>query len=541
MADYRDYGSIGNNIAALVEIDKIKRTQVYTATHDGAGNRLPFMNRSFISFSYGGKIIEDFNLIVTVDGDRMSRNLYANFSDNITTSTIFDGQLWWSTHFDNNELSLNLSTDGMTQLQLDAFKHWFKPGIERELILAENPNRAIMARVGQVPSYNVLPFEEKVSRMLGGVLFETSTTVYKGDINITFIMDDPHWYSIKNILYYEDDEGNIDYDTWEDSNGNQVSVYDNKDAIKIMIEDGVPNVSMISADVLLGIDKVAASDMMRRSLIFADETADIGIGSGENEEQEKADEHVALVGLMLNSANGLSISAGEENAKYFYYPGTAPVYPTIQFTAPITLNNDGYISSIKNEFVNEEGDQYNTIFAESTNIMTFQFTTPSLYTAYNQVIHIFSTLESGISWEDLRKLVRETVKHYIVRQYAINVIDNTVQGVVTNENQKSSLINGMKAFIPENAIASFSFNGTTGEAIGTLMYNDLSGQSQTIEEDVGDMVISKYLKLEDRNYLSEEGKIEPWTEENPTTSYRIYHDIEGGLTKVMILYHYMYL
>ena len=41
-------------------------TQVYKATHYEVGDqsrRLPFRNRSFISFSYGGKVIEDFGLI----------------------------------------------------------------------------------------------------------------------------------------------------------------------------------------------------------------------------------------------------------------------------------------------------------------------------------------------------------------------------------------------------------------------------------------------------------------------------------------------
>ena len=41
----------------------VRHTQVYVATHDGAGNYLPYMNRSFISFSYGGKNIEDFSLL----------------------------------------------------------------------------------------------------------------------------------------------------------------------------------------------------------------------------------------------------------------------------------------------------------------------------------------------------------------------------------------------------------------------------------------------------------------------------------------------
>ena len=91
MAQYKDYGALNDTTAPEVEIDTIRHTQVYLATHDGVGNSLPLMDRSFISFSYGGKNIEDFNLIATISGDRLQKNLYASFKDNITTSDIWDG------------------------------------------------------------------------------------------------------------------------------------------------------------------------------------------------------------------------------------------------------------------------------------------------------------------------------------------------------------------------------------------------------------------------------------------------------------------
>ena len=47
----------------------------------------------------------------------------------------------------------------MTQNELDEFKQWFKPGIEKELILSENHNRAIMARVSTTPVISMIPFE----------------------------------------------------------------------------------------------------------------------------------------------------------------------------------------------------------------------------------------------------------------------------------------------------------------------------------------------------------------------------------------------
>jgi len=60
------------------------------------------MNRSFISFTYGGKKIEDFSLIATISGDRMSRLGYASFEDVTTTYDNLDGQFYWATHYTTN-------------------------------------------------------------------------------------------------------------------------------------------------------------------------------------------------------------------------------------------------------------------------------------------------------------------------------------------------------------------------------------------------------------------------------------------------------
>jgi len=74
-----------------VESTGALHTQVYLATHDGADKRLPHRERSFISFTYGGKHIEDFNLIATLKGDRMERGLYGEFADNVSTYDVING------------------------------------------------------------------------------------------------------------------------------------------------------------------------------------------------------------------------------------------------------------------------------------------------------------------------------------------------------------------------------------------------------------------------------------------------------------------
>ena len=245
------------------EITREKRGQVYLATHKGE-NYLPFMNRSFISFSFGHRLnaqgedrpvnIEDFNLIATVSGDRMKRQGMAEFEDLITTYDILDGQFYWGTTYRNNSLDLTLSTDGITQAQLDDFLFWFQGGQIRELILAEHPNRAVMARVAQAPTLSLLPFEYPTVLTIGETMYKTSTTLYKGDIELSFVMDEPYWYSKINIFGYKGNDG-IYYDTWTDANGNLINVLDesvNKDALKIILEDGIPVSSMLTSSMILG-------------------------------------------------------------------------------------------------------------------------------------------------------------------------------------------------------------------------------------------------------------------------------------------------
>ena len=214
-------------------------SQVYKATHDGAGNRLSFMYRSFISFTYGGKAIEDFNLIVVIDGDRLSKPLYAGFEDVTTNNSVLDGQYYWGTHFNNGDLSLTLSTDGMTQKNLDDFREWFAPGKVRELILSEHPNRAIMARVADSPSMEVLPFEEKTSIKIDDVSHEVSTTLYKGNISLNFVMDEPYWYAKLNYMPLYVNKTTMER-TVIDGTNKTISLEDN-DMLKIMLEDGIPH------------------------------------------------------------------------------------------------------------------------------------------------------------------------------------------------------------------------------------------------------------------------------------------------------------
>ena len=205
---YRDYGSLAGRDAPDNMVQVTRRSQVYQATHGGDGKRLPLMNRSFISFTFGGKPIEDFNLIATFSNNSLDRAGYAPFEDTVSTYTNLDGQQYWATHYQANSLEFTLSTDGIDEQMLNSFLYWFRAGDTKELVLAEHPNRAILARVAEPPHLDLLPFEEQVTHMINDEPHYTSTTLYKGNITLHLVMDESHWYSIMNILGKHDDETN---------------------------------------------------------------------------------------------------------------------------------------------------------------------------------------------------------------------------------------------------------------------------------------------------------------------------------------------
>ena len=207
--------------------------QVQTATKFNDGGTLkslPVIQRQFISFSYGGRDIEDFDLLVIFSGDRLNKEIYTPFKDITTEQAELDGQLFWRSNFNAGQLNFILATDGMTSQQLEDFKNWFKPGIEKELILSENHNRGILARVSVAPQMSLLPFEKEVEINIAGILKKTKTSLYKGEISLSFVMDDPNWYSLESLIKNEELE---------------------EEDLKLIYEDGIPHISMLNTSCFL--------------------------------------------------------------------------------------------------------------------------------------------------------------------------------------------------------------------------------------------------------------------------------------------------
>jgi len=277
-----------------------------------------------------------------------------------------------------------LVSDGIDQRELDDFLYWFRAGDTKELILAEHPNRAILARIANPPALELLPFEEKITVPISNYTYETSTTLYKGTINISFVMDSPHWYSVTNILGEKEEHRYIDY--WTDANGNRVEIFASKDALKILYEDGIPLGSMIQHNMLLGNGGFANVDnniicqvwsIANDEDLYDPETGDL-LGEGARIE---ADDAVApfqygIIAGAIIEASGEGISSlsarsnvledSNENCGFFYYSGTAPSPTIISFELTPTFD-EGYINTPANSYKKNGNKSYDTFTVESRN------------------------------------------------------------------------------------------------------------------------------------------------------------------------------
>lgn len=480
--------------------------QVYNITHDGAGNRLPSSQRSFISFKYNGKWIEDYNFIATIDGDALNRPFYGEMSYNISESDVLDGQFYWGVHFNKNNLELKLVTDKITEAELAEFKRWLVPGPAKEFIFAENPNRAIQVRVAEQPSFDgILPYEDRHLVKVGSIQYNYSTTYYRGFLTVTFEADDPFWYSLKNVIDDELSEENL----------------------KVILEDNVPHDSM-----------------------FADAAEE--------------EDYPILMGDRIKNTNAETVILGDDEAPvYLFYGGTAPAdtimtfslipqFENLQFdidnssifVVGSALVNQSYVYSLataaasfeeagltipKGKIIspaNELTVSGNSLPYNKITIGTqeFRFTTPSIYTGYNQALDIIGSFNVGDSFLEARAAIRDGINEYYSRAWAMSAMNRLSQMPAYVDSQTSALKGSFKdefdllmfefLYSKENSSspnfsvqpAFFSFNSKTGEATGTFKVRTLDPINgnviyATITENVGDMVYGSYLKLEDRNFL----------------------------------------
>lgn len=502
---------IGNEVPQPIDAT----TQVYKATHDGTA-RLSLRDRSFISFMYGGKHIEDFKFIATIQNSRIQRNGYATFEDITTNYEVLDGQFYWGSHYTANTIDFSLATDEITEEELNKFKHWFSPGKIRELVLSESPNRALWARVAAPPVLSVLPFEKKIKKKIAGTSYETSITVYRGEASLSFIADEPYWHARANHIKTNYTNAEDKIGSMTDSGG--TLTLSDKDFIKIIFEDGIPHSSMLS-----------------NGIIFGD--------------------------------GGSGVHLSSTTFQNLYYCGTAPARPTIKFTIQPKFDNDRLSyplnSYSKAALENNQTNNYNTISIGSN---TLKFTAPSLFLGYNQAIEIMAAMRAGEAAEDARAALRDGVNEYYARSWAMYCIEFmkknhfgiSASGAL-NSDFFTKFSTYMRYFLTKNGdssapySATFTINCKTGQATGnfkirmadttkgipgTDVRDFLSLDTFDIEKNVEDMVRSNYLLIDERNLPNEEGCITEAECSKVTTDYP---EEVGGLNNVIISYQNLYL
>lgn len=549
----------------------------------------------------------------------MENQLYAGFEDITEEYNVLDGAFYWGTHIQPLELNFVLSTDGMTQRQLDEFNSWFSPGKVRQLILAQHPNRAIMARVSSAPTMSMLPFKGSESKKIAGTTYQITTTIYKGDIRISFISEDPYWYALCNLLgtrYKIKNDGSIQEDTtgtnindgyyeyrWEDVNGNLIGIMSDADVLKIVLQDNIPVPQMV---------KIYDNLFLGNNLLVTDKQSkgsggtNISISAMVAEQLTDPNPPYAKVGLArlgvtyapaLHTYNfqryeGVDLFGESQNA-YLYYPGNAPSYPKIRFTlTPILSTNTNqppYIIAPKNGYckINDSDVTYNSIYFTAENTKEFRFSTPSAWTGYNQALYWFKKMaEQTASLEDTKIYIRNYVNHNGARAWGLSIIEYfqsqgkeiLVQSGNDTDNKitVNTIYNYMKIFICkysnsawETCSSNFSINSKTGEAVGEITYREIDKNNQASGnignipklfsnssllknhvENIGDMVKSGYIILEETNVPNEKGEIVAWSEDNPNSVYKITTDYPSvgtkngasipGLTNFNIQYKCMY-
>lgn len=508
--------------------DKTKEPHTHEARELILGNVASILARQFISFSFKpltekvAKNIEDFDLIVTFAKDGLSKAIYAPFEDIVKSYKEVPGQQFYGSTINANTLAFNLTSDGMTENQLTEFSNWFKPGSIGELILSEHHNRKILARVSQPPQLEMTPYEKKVVQKIAGEEFEFSTTEYKGNITLNFTMDYPYWESIENIIteYYNIVEEEI---VKIDENGESITEEIQKkvpikENLKLIYEDGIPTLDQLLKASFNENFIVSEAKMVLYGTGTAKAAARVGsaqvdsgiVGKEGIYEYENQYENTSLVSM----ATGNSITLNKDEKCLLYYAGTAPSYPIITFSLTVednSYNNDGYLKIIGNKYFTNKydtitlGKQEEGVYTQEKT--TMNFTLPGFLESYNDTVKILKNEKSN-SYEDLLNDIRENITDSIMRSLAVQAIQasrddgsGNIAIAYDKENDSKTIINTLKTKI--NTTYTFTIDCKSGKTTVKFDIGD-----NTYVQNCGDMMASRYLKIEGRSQFDENGDID---------------------------------
>lgn len=495
--------------------------------------------KEFIDFEFDGKNVSDFGLVVVSDGDRLSLDFSAPFTDETSEVNGVDGQLFWGTKYNARKLQYKLATDGMTPQQVSAFKQHFRPGKYGKLFDTYEFGKYSWARVTEPPVFSYIPFQNQVS--VGANSFKSD--IFKGEVTITFICDDPLKYG-------------------------EYSAIDkvNEETIRLMVHEGVPlgNDDHWKLDFpchLANGDKIGIDDNSGTHFLFYNPS-----------EAPTAAKLTLKVPFSTTLKNGLYyINSFRDD---IVYEGEDKPYCRVMQSIKIkiekTKDEDGNIITQKPSIGFDENE---ALFDINTAKEIFRFTSPYVYYSANKIIDIlkdYKDKEIAGAAVEFEERLREEVHDFNLVTWTIRGLTNMMgeeeERLIKYHNKDDNYYNvsaslidikynssgwvpalnlwilryfseGVKVIIDENDQKSYedygwelnewndvipdsilTIDSSTGEI--TIKYScnskwDIAevGSNQykpiftTLEKSCGDISLSKHLKLDGGNELDSDGDI----------------------------------
>lgn len=469
------------------------------------GDPMSLMHRQFISFSFtpldnpdDKKNIEDFNFVIVNRGDGLNKSLYPTFEDISKTYAELNGQQWYGMRYNANSLALRVGTDGIEDSELTEFLRYFRPGRQGWLTLSEHSNRKIIARIADAPEMEMVPYEKPIEFKVGNQKIRTSTTEYKGFVNLNFVMDYPFWEAIENFF---------DIDKTKDADELRLDY-------KVVYEDRIP---------ILRDGKTPLSNNTEEEQLIIG-FSDLRTISCYTDTFETAEYGKAFYGEMAPDNNNSiinNIKLGPGKSFKIYYAGTAPCYPKINFT--INVNSDsfknydrdaasssGVTASEKNaynDYLNVINNNYTIKKYSSIQFdgEQLKFTLPGFLASYNEAVKILKNEPNKTDFPQLIEDIKTNVTDGYLCPIIIKLINEERVKVEDTQNYYTSTIGANIIDKLKDKIKGtyrFSIDCETGACTVTFNFN-----GKTITEYCGDMLLSRCVCINKRSEITEDGYI----------------------------------
>lgn len=147
----------------------------------------------FIGFTYNRRhSVRDLGILRVSSSNRYSQNLAPTATDITAQNAGADGQYFFDSFHKQQQFTLNIAFDSVTETQLREMRQLFNGREEGELIFDEYPYKAYMAKITGSPNLKTVCFMENGQR------------VYKGEGTLTFTCYRPYAHTPTWVWTTED-------------------------------------------------------------------------------------------------------------------------------------------------------------------------------------------------------------------------------------------------------------------------------------------------------------------------------------------------